>query len=152
MSAETARAEVSTQTPYLPTEDDTRFWQSAAEGHLLFQKCDQCSYIRWPAAGVCPECLSRASTWLEVDGVGTLWSNVTYRRAYAASLKEQVPYPVGLVELDCGVRLLTRLVDLPHEGAEVGMALTVDYREVGDHGVVPVFGPAKTVLPAVPLV
>jgi hypothetical protein len=50
---------------------------------------------------------------------------------------------VALVELDCGVRLVTRLVDFEQGTAEVGMPVSVRYRELGDRGVVPVFGPAR---------
>jgi hypothetical protein len=127
--------------PYGLTGDDQPFWDAARGGRLVFQRCDDCGYVRWPAAGVCPECLSRAATWTEVAGTGTLWSFVVYHRAYAPSLKDQVPYPVILVELDCGVRLVSRLADAGPEGAEVGMPVSVRYREVGGHGVVPVFGP-----------
>jgi hypothetical protein len=128
--------------PYGPTGDDQPFWDAAADGRLVFQRCDECGYIRWPAAGVCPECLSRRATWTEVDGTGTLWSFVVYHRAYAPSLRDQVPYPVVLVELACGVRLVSRLADIDPAKAEPGMAVSVRYREVGEHGVVPVFGPA----------
>lgn len=129
--------------PYGPTGDDQPFWDGAREGELVFQRCDSCAYTRWPAAGVCPECLARQSTWTRVAGTGTLWSFVVYHRAYAPALTDQIPYPVALVELDCGVRLLSRLVDIDPGDAEVGMPLTVRYRELGDHGVVPVFGPAE---------
>jgi hypothetical protein len=133
-----------TDAPYGPTGDDQPFWDAAKQGRLVFQRCDDCGYVRWPAAGVCPECLSRAATWTEADGTGLLWSFVVYHRAYAPSLKLQVPYPVGLVELDCGVRLLTRLVDVDPGKAAAGMPVSVRYRELSDHGIVPVFGPAVT--------
>lgn len=130
--------------PYGFTGDDQPFWDGGKESRLVFQRCDECEYFRWPAAGVCPECLSRSATWTEVAGTGTLWSHVVYHRAYAAAFKDEVPYPVGLVQLECGVRLLTRLVDLDPEAgveAEVGMPVSVRFRELGERGVVPVFGP-----------
>lgn len=127
--------------PYGLTGDDQPFWDAAKQGKLIFQRCDDCSYVRWPAAGVCPECLSRDATWAPVEGTGRLWSFVVYHRSYAPPLNEQVPYPIGLVELDCGVRLVTRLADIDPARAEVGMAVAVRYRELDDHGVVPVFGP-----------
>jgi len=129
--------------PYGLTGDDQPFWDAAKDGRLVFQRCDDCGYIRWPAAGVCPECLSRAATWTEVAGTGTLWSFVVYHRAYAPSLKDQVPYPVVLVELDCGVRLVSRLADVEPAKAVVGMPLSVRYREIGERGTLPVFGPAQ---------
>ncbi|GAA1948385.1 OB-fold domain-containing protein [Nocardioides panacihumi] len=121
------------------TQDDSRFWDEAAQGRLVFQRCEDCRFLRWPAAGVCPECLGRGFTWDEVEPSGTVWSYVVYHRAYSAHLKDRVPYNVALVELDCGVRLLSTLVDL-HDGAEpVGAAVRARFEAVGEHPVVPVF-------------
>lgn len=128
--------------PFGLTGDDQPFWDGAAEGRLTFQTCDDCAFVRWPASGVCPECLSRAATWQDVAGTGTIWSHVVYHRAYAPSLKADVPYSVALVQLDCGVRLVSRLVDFEGSSPEVGQAVSVRYQELGDHGTVAVFGPA----------
>lgn len=132
-----------TEAPFGPTGDDQPFWAAAAEGRLTFQRCDDCGFVRWPASGVCPECLSRRATWVAVEGTGTIWSHVVYHRAYAADLKPDVPYAVGLVQLDCGVRLVSRLVGFDPGAPEVGQEVAVRYQELGDHGTVAVFGPAR---------
>lgn len=131
---------MTTAAPYGPTCDDQPFWDAARDGKLSFQQCHQCSFIRWPAAGVCPECLSREASWVDVEGSGTVWSNVVYHRAYAPTFKDEIPYAVGLVELDCGVRLVTRLVDVEPGTDIVGARVTVRFAPLGEHGVVPVFG------------
>jgi uncharacterized OB-fold protein len=128
--------------PYGRSEDAGPFWEAAHHRSLIFQRCNDCEYIRWPAAGVCPECLSRSTNWVPVDGVGRVWSNVVYHRAYAPVYKEQIPYPVALVELDCGIRLLTRLVDMEADTDAVGRRVAVRFVGLGDNGTVPVFGPA----------
>lgn len=118
---------------------DDPFWEAAREGRLIFQQCDDCSYIRWPAAGVCPECLSRGWAWADVEGTGTVWSHVVYHRAYSKSGLSPIPYNVVLIELDCGPRLISRLVGEGSLEAQVGGRVTVQFAEVADHGVVPVF-------------
>lgn len=123
------------------TQDDARFWAEAAEGRLVFQQCSECAYVRWPAAGVCPECLSRSFTWDEVEPRGTVWSYAVYHRAYAGHLKERIPYTVALIELTCGVRLLSTLVDFPDDVDPVGAAVTARVGTVGEHPAVPVFAP-----------
>ncbi|BBZ31222.1 hypothetical protein MMAD_55170 (plasmid) [Mycolicibacterium madagascariense] len=130
---------MSTEYPYGPTEDDEPFWRAARAGALTLQQCTDCAYVRWPAAGVCPECLSRASSWVSVEGRGTLWSFVVYHRAYAPAFKDDVPYAVGLVELECGARLVTRLTGVPPGAAVVGAPVAVQYTTVGEHGTVPTF-------------
>ena len=119
---------------------DDPFWAAAAEGRLSFQRCDGCGFIRWPAAGVCPECLCRSATWTEVDGTGTLWSYVVYHRAYASAGIPPVPYNVALVELDCGPRLLTRLAETG-PGVEPGARVTVRFEDDPVYGAIPVFAP-----------
>jgi uncharacterized protein len=126
------------------TDDGAPFWAAGAQRRLEFQRCDGCGFVRWPAAGVCPECLGRAATWTEVDGDGTLWSFAIYHRAYAKTGIPPVPYNVGLVELACGVRLLSRIVGVPGAQLRVGMPVRVTFRHVGENGLVPVFEPAES--------
>lgn len=124
------------------TQDDSTFWEEAARGRLVFQRCDQCAFMRWPAAGVCPECLGRGFAWEEVEPTGTVWSYVVYHRAYAAGLTDRVPYDVALIELDCGVRLLSTLVGFTDGTDPIGAPVVARFESVGDdHAVVPVFGP-----------
>jgi uncharacterized OB-fold protein len=123
-------------------QDDSRFWAEAKQGRLSFQRCDQCRFLRWPAAGVCPECLGRGFGWEVVEPTGTVWSHVVYHRAYGPHLKDRVPYGVALVELDCGVRLLSTLVGFPAGVDPTGAAVVARFDTVGDHEHVPVFSPA----------
>ena len=113
----------------------TEFWDGAREGELRFQHCADCGFVRWPAAGVCPECLSRTAEWKAVEPVGTVWSYVVYHRSYSKSAPP-LPYNVALVELDCGVRLITTLAG---DGHEVGMRVRARFEEYLDRGTVPVF-------------
>lgn len=124
------------------TPDGSVFWDAAAEGSLTFQHCADCGFVRWPAAGVCPECLSRAFAWKPVEPTGTVWSWVVYHRAYDKSLRECVPYNVALVELTCGVRLLTRLRGFGPDQAPVGASVRARFEDTNGDGPVPVFAPA----------
>ena len=127
------------QTP--ETQDDSHFWAEVAEGRLVFQRCADCAYLRWPAAGTCPECLGRGFAWEQVEPTGTVWSYVVYHRAYAGNLKERLPYNVSLVQLDCGVRLLSTLVDFPEGTDPMGARVVARFEAVGEHAAVPVFAP-----------
>jgi uncharacterized protein len=124
------------------TQDDSRFWEEATQGRLVFQRCANCSFLRWPAAGVCPECLHRGFAWEEVAGRGTVRSYVVYHRAYAAHLADRLPYNVALVELESGVRLLTTLVGFAEGEDPMGASVVARFESLGEHDAVPVFGPA----------
>jgi uncharacterized OB-fold protein len=87
------------------------FFQAAAEGRLVVQHCNSCDALRWPPLSGCPECRSRDTTWIDVVPTGTIWSFVVYHRAFSATLKDQIPYTVAMVQLDEGPYLIGRLVD-----------------------------------------
>jgi uncharacterized OB-fold protein len=124
------------------TADDSRFWADAAQGRLSFQRCTDCDFMRWPAAGVCPECLGRGFDWETVDPIGTVWSYAVYHRAYANENKDRVPYNVALVELDSGVRLVTTLVGFADGQEPMGARVVARFGALNEHPSVPMFAPA----------
>ncbi|MBM9464036.1 OB-fold domain-containing protein [Aeromicrobium sp. YIM 150415] len=124
--------------------DGVRFWTEAENGRLVFQRCSDCRYLRWPAAGVCPECLSRSFNWEDVEPVGTVWSYVVYHRAYAPHLRERVPYSVALIELDCGIRLLSTLDGFAEDADPMGTRVSASFQTLGKHQAVPVFSALET--------
>jgi uncharacterized OB-fold protein len=125
--------------------DDTRFWADAAEAKLSFQRCDNCGFLRWPAAGVCPECLGRGFRWETVEPTGTVWSYAVYHRAYSADTKDRVPYNVALVELDCGARLVTTLVGFAPDDDPMGARVVARFEPLKEHASVPAFAPADPI-------
>jgi hypothetical protein len=105
------------------------FWEAAREGRLVIQRCRSCGALRWPPLVGCPECRGRETTWDEVSPGGTIWSFVVYHRAFAAELKDQIPYTVVMVELDDGPYLVGRLVDEDSRPA-VGDRVIAEFVEI----------------------
>jgi uncharacterized protein len=87
------------------------FWDAARKGRLVIQRCQACGELRWPPLVGCPECHGRDTTWDEVHSTGTIWSFVVYHRAFAAELKDEIPYTVAMVHLDDGPYLVGRFED-----------------------------------------
>ena len=96
-----------------PTDDPLTvpFFEAAAQGRLVVQRCNSCKALRWPPLSGCPECRSRDTAWVEVTPTGTVWSFVVYHRAFAAELRAHIPYTVLMIELVDGPYLVGRLVD-----------------------------------------
>jgi hypothetical protein len=86
------------------------FWQGARDGTLLVQKCDHCGYLRWPPGPVCTECQTPGGSWTPVRPSGLLYSYAEYHRALAPAFKDDVPYAVGLIELDDGPRMYGTMI------------------------------------------
>jgi hypothetical protein len=99
------------------------FWAAARGSRLVVQRCPDCGYLRWPPGPACPECLRPGGDWTRLSPAGVLYSYTTYQRSFSPALAGDVPYSVGLVELDEGPRMYGRLLDPPDElavGARVG--------------------------------
>jgi uncharacterized OB-fold protein len=106
------------------------FFQAAAEGRLVVQRCNSCGALRWPPLSGCPECRSRDTTWVDVAQSGTVWSFVVYHRAFQASLKDEIPYTVAMVQLDDGPYLVGRLA-VGEKPAAVGDRVAAEFVELG---------------------
>jgi uncharacterized OB-fold protein len=111
-----------------PTADPLTgpFFEAAAQGRLVVQRCNSCKALRWPPLSGCPECRSRDTTWVDVAPTGTVWSFVVYHRAFAAELRAHIPYTVLMVELDDGPYLVGRLVD-DSEPSTVGARVAAEF-------------------------
>lgn len=94
--------------------DTAPFWDGCRQHKLLLQKCGRCGHIRWPAAYLCPQCLSEEADWTPMSGRGTLYSYIVMHKAFHPSIEENVPYIVAEIDLEEGVRILSNLE--PEEG------------------------------------
>ncbi|MEG1632466.1 MAG: OB-fold domain-containing protein [Oscillospiraceae bacterium] len=109
--------------PVLPkiSYDIAPFFKYCNEEHkFMMQKCTDCGKFRWPAAFICPDCLSEAYTWEELKGTGTIYSYIVYRRAFQPDFEGHIPYVVATVDLDEGPRFITWLVNCEPEDADCG--------------------------------
>ncbi len=100
------------------------FWEGIAEGVLRLQRCGACGrHVFYPRT-VCPHCGSGAVAWVEATGAGRVHSFTVVHRA-PAPYRDEAPYVVALVDLDEGVRMMTRLVDVLPGAVAVGMPVEV---------------------------
>lgn len=95
--------------------DTKMFWEGCKEHKLEIQRCKKCGKLRWPAAFLCPDCLSSETEMQEMSGEGTLYSYVTFQKAFHPSVQDKVPYTVGVVEMEGGVRIISNIVDCEPE-------------------------------------
>lgn len=84
------------------------FWRGLDEGVLRTSKCRQCSHMTFPPKPVCPECWGSDLEWVDLSGRGILYS-YTEVSAAPATFADEVPYVLCLVDLDEGVRCLSRM-------------------------------------------
>ena len=130
--------------PIHPTISDVNrpFWDGCRRGKLLMQRCGHCGRLRYPAAIVCPDCLSPATEWQVVRGHGKVFSFVVFHRAYHPAWESKVPYNVALIELDEGPIMLSNVVDVDNAKLTIGLAVRIAFEAMDESLSIPVFEPA----------
>ncbi len=108
------------------------FWSAAKARRLAVQRCDACSAYRFPPEVGCYNCGSLSATWVPVSGRARLYSWTVAHPPLLPYFQERAPWPVAVVQLEEGPRLVTNLVSVPVEQYEIGMALEVDFVDVDD--------------------
>jgi uncharacterized OB-fold protein len=100
------------------------------EGRFIIQRCNDCNnHVFYPRA-VCPHCSGAALGWIEPQGTGEVYSTTTVRRKSEAG----GDYDVSLIELDEGVRMMSRLEGMPPCEVKIGMrvrAKVIDNKGTG---------------------
>jgi uncharacterized OB-fold protein len=132
------------QPPVLPDDPLTAFfWEGARNRELRIQRCQSCgTYIHLPRP-ICRHCLSFDLAGERVSGRGVLYSITQTFKAFHPFFVDRVPYilaTVTLAEQD-GLQLLTNLVGIDEPDVQIGMPVEVDFEELAEGYVIPVFKP-----------
>jgi uncharacterized protein len=93
------------------TEFTKPFWDGLAEGEgvLRTTKCNACNHMTFPPKPICPECWSKDVDWVDLSGKGVL-ASFTEVSAAPSTFAAEAPYTLCLVDLDEGVRCLSRIL------------------------------------------
>jgi uncharacterized protein len=113
--------------PPAVTEETAAFWDAAAEGRLLVERCVACGADSFPPRGMCRVCRCRDVSWVEVAGPGAVYSYTVNHQRWLPDL--EVPYAVVLVEFadHPGVRVVGRLRGCAPGDIVIGMAVDVGF-------------------------
>ena len=104
--------------------DDTRFfWDAAAQGRLVIQRCSGCGTLRHPPGPACRRCHSMEWDTVTASGRGTLYSYTVLHHPPAPGFDR--PAVAVVVELDEGVRLVSNLNTDDPESLRIGEAVEV---------------------------
>ena len=124
----------------LPTPDlETQpYWDAAREGKLLIKRCAACGRAHFYPRPFCPHCWSDDVEWEQASGRATLYTFTIVRRNDLPPFPERVPYVAAVVDLAEGPRMMTNVEGCEPDEVEIGMALTVAFRDEGDFSI-PVF-------------
>lgn len=112
----------------LVNRDYAFFYDAISAGRLDVQECASCRGLRYPPAPMCPKCNCLLWDQRTLRGTGALFSYTVHYHPPIAGYDG--PIPVGLVEMDEGVRLMAGLHGIALDEIEIGMKLRLDFPEV----------------------
>ena len=130
----------------LPVPDPLtkHYWDSVKSHAMQIQKCAACAKFVFYPRSVCPHCGSRDLHWTAVSGKGKVYGFAISYQKSMPGFGAEVPYTIATVELEEGVRLMTNLVGIAPDPAQikVGMDVVVQYDDVTEAVTLPKFRPA----------
>ncbi len=125
-----------------PDFDTAPWWDAVAEHRLLVKRCASCTKAHFYPRPFCPHCWSTDVQWEDASGRATLYTYSIVRVNDLPPFPERVPYVAAVVDLAEGPRMMTNVVDCDFDALQIGMHLTVQFRDVGEGVTIPVFAPA----------
>jgi uncharacterized OB-fold protein len=111
-----------------------RYWREMPQRYRLEAgKCKKCGKIYFPPRLVCSACKSKEFEKYKLKDTGKL---VTYTiiRVGPSQFVDQVPYVLGVVELDDGVKILTQITDCDLDKVSIGIKLKIEFRKIQEDG------------------
>ena len=102
------------------------FYTFLNQKKLMAVKCNDCKKIILPPKPICTNCLSTNLKWIRIKTTGKLLS-YTIIHVAPEEFQSMVPYPVGILEFDYGLRLPGIIDGVPENELKVGMKLKIDF-------------------------
>ena len=118
--------------PLMPRGEEKLFYDRLREHELVYQRCADCGETVFPLRTLCPHCAGEDLA-LEVSARrGTLYSFTTQHRAAHPHFADSVPYSLGLVDLDEGIRVFASVDGIAPGELVVGMPVEVAFDTLDD--------------------
>jgi uncharacterized OB-fold protein len=110
MKLDIIKYEGSRPLPIEVTKVTQPFWNELSNGVFQTTYCVKCDQLSFPPRSICPRCHSAELSWKKLSGKGILYSYTTVH-AVPPAFKSLSPLKVAIIDLEEGVRVVTRLIN-----------------------------------------
>lgn len=124
------------------TKDSEEFWAFAADGALMLRACNACGALMYYPRILCTACMSTDLSWRRASGRGRVYAFTFVHRAPTEAFRGEAPYPVAIVELEEGPRMMSNIIACAAEALTIGLPVEVSFAPRAEGRVVPVFRPS----------
>ena len=122
------------------------FWKATKRETLLIQKCGECNSLIFYPRKYCPECWSSDLGWQEASGRAAVNTFTIMRDMVEPKFMPDLPYVLAMVDLEEGIRMMTRIVECDPEVVEIGLAVEVVFEHITDQHALLLFRPVDASL------
>jgi len=105
------------------------YWEGAARGELVIQRCQNCTHwIHFPEP-VCPNCGGSEFTFEPVSGRGRVETFSVIHRSFVAAFADRTPYVVAWIGLEeqAGLRTFGNVTGCAQDEVTIGMEVDVTF-------------------------
>ncbi|ABK66889.1 Zn-ribbon domain-containing OB-fold protein [Mycobacterium avium] len=130
----------------LPDATTRGYWNAAASGEFVIQRCTECGTDRHPPTEVCYSCGALDWAWRTHTGNGSVYSYTWADRPVVPALAALGVYNVSVVELHDTigvVRILSRVTDIERHELRIGLEVEVHFDSASADTALPVFRPRQ---------
>ncbi|MBI4529713.1 MAG: OB-fold domain-containing protein [Deltaproteobacteria bacterium] len=120
------------------------FWEAAAKGKLVMQRCSACRSWIWCPRPACVECGSENLRWTPLSGHGKVFAFTVIREVVGRALRgfaRDIPYVTAWIDLDEGPRFCSNVVECSADQVAIGMDVEVVFEEARQGVFLPKFRP-----------
>lgn len=110
----------------------THYQAELDAGRFCIQQCTQCNHHIFQPRELCPHCGASTLRWVRASGAGTVYSTSTMARKADAG----GPYNVALIDLDEGVRMMSRVEGTPSDAVAIGQRVQARITQKEGRGLV----------------
>jgi uncharacterized OB-fold protein len=117
------------------------YWDGAARGELVIQRCVAChKWIHFPEP-TCPACGSDDVSFEPVSGQGKVETFSVIHRSFVAEFAGRTPYVIAWIGLpeQAGLRVFANVTGCPPEEVAIGMDVEVFFEGRDGHAALPDF-------------
>lgn len=125
-----------------PTPETERYWEGCKRHELWLPYCLTCKAAFFYPRPFCPRCFGWDVEWRQASGRGTVYTYAIQYRPQVPGI--QPPYVTAIVQLEEGPRLMTNLIGVEPDPAQIrcDMPVEVTFEDFSDEISLPMFRPA----------
>lgn len=123
-----------------PSPETKGYWDGIRDGRLRIKRCSGCTHHQHPRRLICTHCNGTDFDWVETSGRAKVYTFSTVYRAPRPEFEAQVPYTVGVLELQEGIYFFARIVDANGgNDVRIGAEVQLFFQDTGPSGSLPAY-------------